>query len=636
MLFIILWIVVDFWVLIVAQNDIDEQSQLENQLRKVAAATKTPSGELIGGLHAIYEPSQNANITGIQYLKITIKSWVDVPYAYPAVGERRFKPPESGYKWEKPLNATNRMPQRCLQFNFISNQTEGTEEGCTMLSIYRHHGAVEHEHLVKPGQHIPHPVIVLLRPGTFMYDLPFDGMKMAAHLCCQHHVLVVVNYRLGPLGFLGTGKYSEVDGFNSIPANIGLMDQVAALKWVKENIEAFWGDTSQITFVGVAAGAASVHLQLMSRLASEGKMDFQRAVMIGGSALVPWALAKNVVNKTFSFGKHDMSCQFSNWSSVVDCMRTVPEDILIRAITARSSYWGYHNTPLSPLGPVVDGEFLMEHPYVMLRSGAVRTMPCLFSFSDAAGLLPAAYFFRKRELEENIKSDWLKVAPPLLDYEYRMDRRLYETFANRTRQFYLAPGPIPRNPSREEELDVSSNFALFTKMVTDRLYTSGIVEAARLQGLANSTETNVWLYRLSYEAEKGFSDQLFQSEKETPALGPAVGDDFMTFIANQYNLTRPEDRDLQIMLKRTFESFVYTGAPGYTSRSPLPKIDTYFKDEGPVSVKRRTSRVVTFTQMAFSDRVNVQNSNDIGSGKFWRRAPLLQPPVLAVDNYDIY
>lgn len=92
-------------------------------------------------------------------------------------------------------------------------------------------------------------------------------------------VQVSFNYRLGPLGFLslGTAEYS---------GNMGLKDQLAAIKWTNKNIENFGGDNKCITLFGESAGASSVHLHMM---VPESQGLFQRAIMQSGSALNQWA-----------------------------------------------------------------------------------------------------------------------------------------------------------------------------------------------------------------------------------------------------------------------------------------------------------------------------------------------------------
>ena len=106
--------------------------------------------------------------------------------------------------------------------------------------------------------------------------LPWPGDILAL----QGLVVVVIQYRLGPFGFLTTGDSAS-------PGNFGMLDQVEALKWVKENIENFGGNPNKVTIFGESAGATSVSLHLMSPL-SQGL--FHRAIAESGVDLCSWAI----------------------------------------------------------------------------------------------------------------------------------------------------------------------------------------------------------------------------------------------------------------------------------------------------------------------------------------------------------
>lgn len=108
-----------------------------------------------------------------------------------------------------------------------------------------------------------------------------SGRGMGADILLNEHiVLVTINYRLGPFGFL---NLDSADGYSG---NMGLKDQLLALKWVRNNIRAFGGDPELVTLYGHSAGAVAIHMHILS---ATSRPYFKRAIMSGASAYVPWA-----------------------------------------------------------------------------------------------------------------------------------------------------------------------------------------------------------------------------------------------------------------------------------------------------------------------------------------------------------
>ncbi|RZF37348.1 hypothetical protein LSTR_LSTR010443 [Laodelphax striatellus] len=591
----------------------------------------TSTGDLVGSAFEIIEDE-------------IYHAWTDIPYAHPPLGFRRYQPPDGSYKWEGVRNVTAIMPTRCLQYNFLSveqNRLEGSEEACLMLSVYRYFG-VYHELLSGGhGQQETGPVIVLLHPGTYMYDFPFDGRRFAANLCCDFFIPVVVNYRLGPLGFLGTKPRTSAGSkvVGGIRPNLGLLDQVAALKWIQANIRAFSGNPDQVTLVGVAAGAAAVHLHQLSPY-SRGL--FHHAVAFGGSALVPWALAGRISEKTFLFGFSMMHCRNDTIEQMVTCMRQPYRlqsyEKVLRPLSI-GLFYDWQNTPISPLGPVVDYDFLPDDPWILLKAKAVNKVRTLFSFTESAGLLPAAHLYETPQITREVNFDWEKLAPSILDYKGRMYEGLYEEFANRTLTYYFNRVILHKYDRRLTD----DRFKNFLKMLTDRLYTTGIVEGARLHG-AIRNEEDVFLYKFSVQGSFSFSQKLFYGLRLL--WGPPVGDDFMTFIANQYDLRNKNEKKLRSAMTALFLSFCSPRGPrgrvklpGYwfnetyfndsNARTDLIDVNHYWlsKDPEEQEVKNNSyvGRVVTYGQVVSFKKYKMTFSNNVGNSRYWRRAPIIHP-----------
>lgn len=191
-----------------------------------------------------------------------VRSWRGVPYAAPPVGDLRWRPPQPAEPWSGVRSATSYGPA-CLQgpataLGDALFDVDGTDEDCLTLNVHR--PANDDERL---------PVIVWLHGGAFSYGSGRQAVFNSPELVERGVVLVTLNYRLGRLGFLAHPALVE-DGERI--ANFGLLDQVAALQWVQDNIAAFGGDPDNVTVFGESAGGTSVNA-LMSAPVADGLFD---------------------------------------------------------------------------------------------------------------------------------------------------------------------------------------------------------------------------------------------------------------------------------------------------------------------------------------------------------------------------
>ena len=135
------------------------------------------------------------------------------------------------------------------------------QEDCLFLNIY-----VPDTIFVDDPQIKLLPVMVWLHGGAFMIGSNNYNRLGPQHFVNKDVIVISVNYRLGPLGFLSLGS-------EEVPGNAGLRDQLMALTWVRENIENFGGNPESVTFFGESAGSRSINLHLLSPL---GNGLFQR------------------------------------------------------------------------------------------------------------------------------------------------------------------------------------------------------------------------------------------------------------------------------------------------------------------------------------------------------------------------
>ncbi|XP_063709225.1 esterase B1-like [Culicoides brevitarsis] len=201
-------------------------------------------------------------------------SFQHIPYVQQPIGEFRFKDPRPVIPWNQPLDCTKEGP-KCYHFDSMSTGSPefvGGDE-CLGLNIFTPN--------LKPWR--PLPVCVWIHGGAFITGSSSTDLFGPDLIVEKDVIMVSFNYRLGIFGFL-----SLKDPKLGVPGNAGLKDQSMALKWIKDNISHFGGDPNNITVFGESAGAASVHYHMISPMS---KNLFNRAVMMSGSVLCPWATA---------------------------------------------------------------------------------------------------------------------------------------------------------------------------------------------------------------------------------------------------------------------------------------------------------------------------------------------------------
>jgi para-nitrobenzyl esterase len=200
-----------------------------------------------------------------------VRSFKGIPFAAPPVGPLRWKPPQPLAPWSGPRKAVEFGP-RCMQTRVFSDmifRDAGPSEDCLYLNVWM------------PESHSAQklPVMVWIYGGGFVAGATSEP-RQDANILCQKGVMVVsMNYRLGIFGFFSHPELSKESGHDA-SGNYGLMDQLAALQWVKENIAAFGGDPDNVTIFGESAGSASVSALMASPLA---KGLFRRAIGESGA-----------------------------------------------------------------------------------------------------------------------------------------------------------------------------------------------------------------------------------------------------------------------------------------------------------------------------------------------------------------
>ncbi|KJS57009.1 carboxylesterase [Streptomyces rubellomurinus subsp. indigoferus] len=282
--------------------------------------------------------------------------WRSIPYAAAPVGELRFRAPQPVRPWTGVRDAT-RFGDAAVQRRNPMVGLRPTGEDCLTLNVTAPPDASTR----------PRPVMVFLHGGSYLFDTAarYPGDSLAAR---GDVVVVTVNYRLGALGYVDFSELSSAD--RPFESNLGLRDQLAALKWVRRNIAAFGGDPDNVTLFGESSGADAA-LTLMATPAADGL--FHRA--IAQSPAADWAAVEPAEARRFArrlLGHLGVT--------PAAAARALPEAAakdLCRA-TERAVRDTVRANPGSyPIAPVIDGDLLPQAPLDALAKGDARALPLI-------------------------------------------------------------------------------------------------------------------------------------------------------------------------------------------------------------------------------------------------------------------
>ena len=294
-------------------------------------------------------------------------SYRGIPYAAPPVGQLRWKPTVAPAPWTEPLAATGK-PAICPQTAFAGLPVPGfnPSEDCLYLNVDT------------PVEGSGLPVMVWIHGGGFTLGegLQTDGGTSGDRIARETGTVVVsMNYRLGQLGFLAHPALTE-ESPDGASGNYGLLDQVAALRWVQENISAFGGDPDNVTLFGESAGGFSVCSQLASPV-SAGL--FAKAIIMSGSCERPWPTlaAAEAQGQRFAAA---LGCAAAE--APLACMRDKPFDEVLAALPPADNF-GFNPTddPRGTWGPVFEGAFFTEQPSESFASGKFNRVPTIVGFT---------------------------------------------------------------------------------------------------------------------------------------------------------------------------------------------------------------------------------------------------------------
>lgn len=296
-----------------------------------------------------------------------------IPFAAPPVGDLRWKAPQPVEQWEGVKQTTEYAPSPMQG----GNPPSGKSEDCLYLNVWTP--------AKSPGEKIP--VLVWIYGGGFSFGTNADSAAIGANLAKKGVVLVSLAYRVGPLGFLAHPELSK-ENPNNVSGNYGLLDMIAALKWVQENIEAFGGDPNQVTIFGESAGGIAVSMLCAS---PQAKGLFHGAISQSGGSFGPTRPTtypgENM--KTLAQAEADgvTYLERAGVSSIAE-LRQLPADSL-------PGGWG-----MGSAWPIVDGFVIPDDQHVLYQQGKYNDVPILVGYNSDEG----ASFTRTKDPKEFVAS----------------------------------------------------------------------------------------------------------------------------------------------------------------------------------------------------------------------------------------
>jgi len=438
-----------------------------------------------------------------------------IPYAAPPVGSLRFKPTKEHAAWTDTLAAT--------EFGAIATQSSGGSEDCLTLNVY-----------TPQIDKAKRPVVVWVHGGSMTAG---SGKGQNGHAFSDKDdiVTVTINYRLGVLGFTYLDDISK-DYAGS--GNNGVADCIMALKWIKQNIEAFGGDPEKVTIMGESAGAKLVSAVLVS---PKSKGLFQQYIAESGSVQCVRDL-----NTAINFRKRLLK-QLHLGENDAAKLLTMPAEALIKA----QNELGKGVTGLLFIGPVNDGVVINNDPYQYAADKKLPKIKALIGTNATEATL-------FMNTDPGLKAPDSTILKALFADNYPM---VYSSYL--------------------KELPALSPYDAAVKVLTNYMYTMHTYRWAR--SLVDSN-IPVYLYRFDYA-----NDPLGAAHaKELP---------FVWYEPASKAMNDPAKRQLAVNMHAAWVAFIKTGNPS-VDNLPWP---AYKNDTKQIMLFNTDSKVISLKEV-FDDK----------------------------------
>ena len=491
----------------------------------------------------------NGSVVGSTAGKIAV--FKGIPYAKPPINELRWRPPVHLDPWPEAIHAKKYsnsawqlgVDTKLFIAEIINQSGFSTIKRNLFKMLFNRFGQSDESedclylNIRAPRERVPtgYPVMVWIHGGDHQ-DGSANGFPYETDVFCDEGaILVTINYRLGVMGFLCHPELS-LESSDGTSGNYGMLDQVAALKWIQQNIAAFGGDPKQVTIFGESAGGESVAHLLTSPL-TEGL--FHRAIIESA------ANSGQMIHQTSAVLHHDSGEQIGQnladnlvpGSNQIQALRKLSASEIMEKVRREENF------ARRAFFPVIDGHILPMSPFQAFREGKEHDVPLLVgSNSDEASLfwphMPSPLIeYREREPDVNQMKE-------ILEFEFNEDAGLIDDIYN---------GIMNCDPMAQQEL------------LGDSLFGAPAFYYASLHSRKN---TSTFLY---------YFNQAPPSNKQTAGAYHAAEIGYVFDIKSPVFPKSRHGKRLAKIMSQTWAQFAKTGNPNKTD---LPLWDA-FQDESP-------------------------------------------------------
>jgi para-nitrobenzyl esterase len=462
----------------------------------------------------------NGVLQGVISADDKVRTFKGIPYAAPPVGALRWKEPQPALSWQGVRQASE-YGSRCMQGPIYPDMVfhdNGPSEDCLYLNLWM----PAHPSTDKL------PVMVWIYGGGFNAGSSSEPRQDGGNLSKQGVMVVSMNYRLGIFGFFSHPQLAKESGHGSA-GNYGLLDQLAALRWVRDNIALFGGDPNNVTIFGQSAGSSSVSALVASPLA---KGLFRRAIGESGAALNP---SRPVTSRAQSEEEDVRFAQDALGTTSIEELRSKSAaDLLEAALKAKDVHFSMN----------VDGYFLPETPLAIYSAGKQAHVSLLAGWNADEGSARAI----------------LASSPPTPANLEAALRRLYPDHSEEAIKLYPASNDAEAKRAAEE-------------LSRDRGVGSAMWEWLELQRKTGGATT----YRYEFDRPRPSPLGSTGTDRQPRAYHSAEIEYVFSMLPHGSTPWPEEDRALAALMSAYWANFAKTGDPNGPG---LPQWPAYNSESG--------------------------------------------------------